>query len=95
MIKTVELIVALFLMICCFFAGVKYADDIKSHASWLFESKEEEVELPDLSTETEVEVTAPVEGEVATHSQVDPQAQPAADVPMDDIDTSAKPAQSK
>ncbi|MBM3579208.1 MAG: hypothetical protein FJX34_00350 [Alphaproteobacteria bacterium] len=60
MIKTIELIVAIILIISAFFAGVKYSDSIKSHASWLFENKgEEEVELPDLSNENGLEITAP------------------------------------
>lgn len=74
MIKTVELIVAIFLMIACFFAGVKYSDSVKSHASWLFESKEEEVELPDLSSEVEIEISAPTKG--APAGQAEPNNQP-------------------
>ena len=71
MIKTIELIVAIFLMVFSFFAGVKYSDDIKSHASWLFENKvEEEVELPDLSGEGDVEVIIPTDG--VTSDQYDP-----------------------
>lgn len=86
MIKAIELIVALFLMIFCFFAGVKYSDDIKSHASWLFESKEEEVELPDLSSEGEIEITTPVDGSAMDQSA--PAAQGSGDaVPMDSIET--------
>lgn len=76
MIKTIELIVAVFLMIFCFFAGVKYSDSIKSHASWLFESKEEEVELPDLSGEGDIEITVPSEG---ASDQGNPAQQPVAD----------------
>jgi len=81
MIKTVELIVAIFLMIFCFFAGVKYADGVKSHASWLFENKEEEVELPDLSSEVEIEISNPGEAESAEKSapagqQIQPGANP-------------------
>ncbi len=52
MIKTIELIVVVTLLIFSFFAGVKYSDSVKSHASWIFETKDEqEVELPDLSNE--------------------------------------------
>jgi hypothetical protein len=83
MIKTIELIVAIFLMIFCFFAGVKYSDGVKSHASWLFESKEDDVELPDLSSESEVEITVPGEG--AAVDQSAPQ-QPAANAPADYVD---------
>lgn len=62
MIKTIELIVVATLLIFSFFAGVKYSDSVKNHASWLFETKdEEEVALPDLSNESGVEITAPGE----------------------------------
>lgn len=93
MIKTIELIVAIFLMVCCFFAGVKYSDGVKSHASWLFESKEEEVELPDLSSESEVEISAPAEA--AADVPAEPHGQPSAAAPMDYIDhnEAAKPTQ--
>ncbi len=65
MIKLVELIIVVTLLIFSFLAGVKYADNVKSHVSWLFENKEEEIELPDLSNENAVEITAPVEGSPA------------------------------
>ncbi len=88
MIKAIELIVAIFLMIFCFFAGVKYADDIKSHASWLFENKEEEVELPDLSGEGDVEINTPMDGSMADQAApADQKVQPNPDAPMDYIDT--------
>lgn len=89
MIKTVELIVAIFLMIFCFFAGVKYSDNVKSHASWLFESKEEEVELPDLSSEVEIEISNP--GEAGASSPDAPnnqQVQPGVGSPSSYIDDS-------
>ncbi len=92
MIKTIELIVAIFLVVFSFFAGVKYSDDIKSHASWLFENKgEEEVELPDLSDEGDVEITVPTDGSVSNKAisteQVQPVAADAENTPMDHIDT--------
>ncbi len=65
MIKTVELILVATLLIFSFFAGVKYSESVKNHASWLFEGKgEEEVELPDLSGENNVEISVPGEGVV-------------------------------
>ena len=92
MVKTIELIVVLTLLIFSFFAGVKYSDDIKSHASWLFENKgEEEVELPDLSSEGDVEITVPTDGSVSDKTipaeQVQPLAADAENTPMDYIDT--------
>lgn len=77
-------------MIFCFFAGVKYSDDIKSHASWLFENKEEEVELPDLSSEGDLEINAPVDGSVSDQAiPVEQKLQPSSDAPMDYIDTNS------
>ncbi len=93
MIKTIELIVAIFLMVFSFFAGVKYSDDIKSHASWLFENKgEEEVELPDLSGEGDIEITVPTDGGVSDQAAPVEQVQPgAANVPMDDYTDTNNP----
>ncbi len=99
MIKTIELILAIFLMFFCFFAGVKYSDSIKSHASWLFESKEEEVELPDLSGEGDIEITSPSEG--ASSDQGNPAQQPSQEqgsVATDSIESQSvesKPTQAK
>lgn len=50
MIKAVELIIALVLLIFAFLAGVKYSDSVKSHASWIFESKDL-IEMQDLDIE--------------------------------------------
>ena len=41
MIKVIELIIVLALLIFSFFTGVKYSDQVKERASWLFETKEE------------------------------------------------------
>lgn len=49
MTKLIEVIVVLALLLFSFFLGVRYSDKVKEHASWMFEAKEEEVELPDLS----------------------------------------------
>jgi len=51
MTKVAEAIVVITLLIFSFFIGVKYSDSVKGHAGWLFETKEEEVELPDLTNE--------------------------------------------
>lgn len=61
MIKIIELIVVLALLVFSFFAGVKYSESVKQHAGWLFESKEDEVELPDLSNENSAEMPAAVD----------------------------------
>jgi hypothetical protein len=52
MIKTAEIVVIILLIIFSFIFGVKYSDSVKKHAGWLFEAKEEEIELPDLINET-------------------------------------------
>lgn len=76
MIKAIEIIVVFTLLIFSFFAGVKYSESVKSHASWLFENKSDEVELPDLSSENGGEMDAPVNenGEVLNNNvQIAPQ----------------------
>ncbi len=69
MIKIIELIIVAILLSFSFLAGVKYADSVKSHLSWLFENKEEEIELPDLSNENSADVLATPEG--ATNPESD------------------------
>ncbi len=61
MTKSIEFIVVLTLLIFAFFAGVNYSDSIKNHASWLFEPKEEEIALPDLSNENLQETDSPMD----------------------------------
>ena len=51
MIKMIEAIAILALLLFSFFVGVKYSDQVKSRASWMFENKDEEIALPDLSNE--------------------------------------------
>ena len=46
--KAAEAVVIITLMIFSFILGVKCSDSVKNHAGWLFETKEDEVELPDL-----------------------------------------------
>ena len=81
MIKIVELIIVVTLLIFSFLAGVKYSDSVKNHVSWLFENKEEEIELPDLSNENAVEI-APAEGATDASKALD-QANPAENAPSD------------
>ena len=63
MTKVIEIIIVLTLLVFSFVAGVKYSDSVRSHASWLFEAKEEEVELPDLSNEPVAPSSEEVSGE--------------------------------
>lgn len=85
MIKVIELVIVIGLLAFSFFAGVKYSEAVKEHAGWLFESKgEEEIELPDLSGEGNVDVNLPSE-EIAPAQDVQvettPTATPAANAP--------------
>jgi hypothetical protein len=93
MIKIVELIIVVTLLIFSFLAGVKYADSVKSHVSWLFENKEEEIELPDLSNENAVEITAPVEGS-ATEGEVAKSPENQSATPAEGTPASPAPAES-
>jgi hypothetical protein len=88
MTKVIELIVVLVLLVFAFFAGVKYSDSVKSHASWIFESKDEEIELPDLSDETVNESGAAVEEKNAEEG-VDQMTAPQDSAP---VDNEVKPA---
>jgi hypothetical protein len=60
MIKAIEAIVILVLLLFSFLAGVKYSAQVKERASWLFETPEEEIELPDIEG---AEETAPIDAE--------------------------------
>lgn len=84
--KTIGLIVVVTLLIFAFFAGVKYSASVKNHASWLFEPKEEEVELPDLSNENGGEIGATIDenGENLNGGEM---AAPQEAAPMDSLDT--------
>ena len=54
MIKLVEALVIIIVIIFAFFMGVKYSDQVKSQATWIFDSKQdEEVEMPDLSNQND------------------------------------------
>lgn len=88
MIKTIELIVAITLLIFSFFAGVKYSDSVRNHASWLFETRDEqEVELPDLSNENNGEIGATIDENGENLGGDINQEMPQDSVPMDNIDT--------
>lgn len=93
MVKTIELVVVATLLIFAFFAGVKYSDSVKNHASWLFETKEEEVELPDLSNETTTETTVTADGTTETTETAAPNqaAVPQDSAPMDNLDNNPQP----
>lgn len=82
MTKAIEGIVIVTLLLFAFFIGVKYSESVKSHASWLFENKDDEVELPDLSNENSGEIGTTVDENATT-----PEA-----APMDSLDEAAAPA---
>jgi hypothetical protein len=98
MIKAIEFIIVLVLLVFAFFAGVKYSDSVKSHASWLFENKSEEVELPDLSNENNnAEVGVPVDenGENLNNVEQPQENQmiaPQDSTPMDDVNAAPRAA---
>lgn len=71
--KKLELALVLFLIIFSFFAGVSYSEAVKDHAGWLFEPKEEEVELPDLS-KTSIQPVSVVDENGENINQVDERA---------------------
>ena len=51
MSKAVKLVIVLAIAAVSFVVGVKSSEQVKGHASWMFESKDDEVALPDLSNE--------------------------------------------
>ena len=85
MIKAIELIVVITLMVFSFVVGVKYSDSVKSHAGWLFETKEEEVDLPDLTNENSPESATVYDNGAVDNGDQMPQEQPMDSVgtPMD------------
>lgn len=84
MIKSIELIVVLTLMVFSFVVGVKYSDSVKSHAGWLFEAKEEEVDLPDLTNESGTDsVTVYDSGAVDNGEQMPQESPEGVAAPMD------------
>lgn len=72
MSKVTQLIVVLAVAAVSFVVGVKSADTVKSHASWMFESKDE-VALPDLSNE-EIEGATSEEGVLSNEKVATPEA---------------------
>ena len=93
MIKAIELIVVLVLLVFAFLAGVKYSDSVRSHAGWIFENKDEEVELPDLSDETVNESGAAVEENKNMENNSEQMVAPQDSAPVNEIEgNQAKPA---
>lgn len=85
MLKAIEAIVVFTLLIFSFIAGVKYSESVKNHASWLFEAKEDEVELPDLSSETVNDAGVSIE-------EANPDsAAPQDNIPAEEINTNINP----
>ena len=73
MIRAVEIIVIIALMVFSFFFGVKYANEVKSHLSWLKNQEEQEIDLPDMSgenTESEIPYSPEDEGDAGNISNV-------------------------
>ena len=73
MIRAVEIIVIIALMVFSFFLGVKYANKVKSHLSWLENQEEQEIDLPDMSNENpeaEIPYSPEDEGDAGNISNV-------------------------
>lgn len=84
MIKAIELIVVITLMVFSFVVGVKYSDSVKSHAGWLFETKEEEVDLPDLTNEVSPDGSTVYDnGAIDNGDQMPPESMDSPVVPME------------
>lgn len=57
MSKTLELVIILFLLLFSFTAGVVYSKSVKANFDWLFEVKEQEIEVtPERINDIQVEV---------------------------------------
>lgn len=61
MSKALQVIVVAVALVAGVVVGVKYSEQLKNHFSWMSESKDEEVALPDLSNE---EIDGAAGGEV-------------------------------
>lgn len=83
MSKAVKIVIVTVAALLSFVAGVKYAEQVKSHASWMFESKDEEVALPDLSNE-EIDGATNSEQDILTSGKAAEAAAEAA-APMDSV----------
>lgn len=85
MSKAVKIAIVTVAAVLSFVAGVKYAEQVKSHASWMFESKDDEVALPDLSNE-EIDGATSGEQDILTNGKAAPEAAvEAASAPMDSV----------
>lgn len=86
MTKAVKIVIVAVVALLSFVAGVKYAEQVKSHASWMFESKDDEVALPDLSNE-EIDGATTSEQDILTNGKASPEAAAAASeaAPMDSV----------
>ncbi len=61
MSKAVQIIIVAVALVAGVVVGVKYSEQLKNNFSWMSESKDEEVALPDLSNE---EIDGAASGEV-------------------------------
>lgn len=87
MTRILGIIIILFLSLFCFFLGVKYSKNVRDHASWLFEGKGDEIELPDLSDTENPEMDNPVDQNGKAIDQATPPAEDQNIVPsIDDND---------
>ena len=84
MSKAVKIVIVAAAAFLSFVAGVKYAEQVKSHASWMFESKDDEVALPDLSNE-EIEGATTSDQDILSNGKVASEGAAEAAAPMDSV----------
>ncbi len=84
MSKAVKIAIVAVAAFLSFVAGVKYAEQVKGHASWMFESKDDEVALPDLSNE-EIDGANSPEQDILSNGKAAPEAAVEAAAPMDAV----------
>ena len=58
MAKALEFLFIISLLICSFFLGAKYSEEAQQYASWMFEERVNEIELPDLNDTQNPEIEA-------------------------------------
>lgn len=64
MSKVLELVMISVLLVSAFFFGVAYSGPVKENFSWLFETKAQEVEIPEIRKEQIITKTIEIEKEV-------------------------------
>jgi hypothetical protein len=93
MVRAVEIIVIIALMVFSFFLGVKYANKVKTHLNWLQHQEEQEIDLPDVYTESpesEIPYSPEDEGDATNISNINAIEMPATTTENNDSTTPAE-----